>query len=214
MRAPINRQRECHVTRCVNELENWKLLFIVVFNEYKRNTKEGANRSECLAAPIDRAALEFPLEISPTSLYICDKLSSTVRTFTSHEKERELASFNLRARFIIMAAVFDRFVIPRFFARASPLLFPGCFHSRVLLQFPMRIGYFGLPPGSSLSRAERKSRHRISGIRGTNDFVGWLRYLKLDTPRDPANIPFPISDALFLSFRFTFESSLCELIAT
>lgn len=129
-------------------------------------------------------------------------------------RKRELASFNLRARFIIMAAVFDRFVIPRFFARASPLLFPGCFHSRVLLQFPMRIGYFGLPPGSSLSRAERKSRHRISGIRGTNDFVGWLRYLKLDTPRDPANIPFPISDALFLSFRFTFESSLCELIAT
>lgn len=125
-----------------------------------------------------------------------------VRTFTSHEKERELASFNLRARFIIMAAVFDRFVIPRFFIRASPPLFPGCFHSRVLLQFPIRIGYFGLPPGSSLSRAERKSRHRISGIRGTNDFVGWLRYSKLDTPRDPANIPFPISDALFLSFRF------------
>lgn len=83
-----DREREWRVTRCVNELENWKLLFIVVFNEYKRNTKEGANRSECLAAPIDRAALEFPLEISPTSLYICDKLSSTVRTFTSHEKER------------------------------------------------------------------------------------------------------------------------------
>lgn len=48
---------------------------------------------------------------------------------------------------IIMAAVFDRFVIPRFFIRASPLLFPGCFHSRVLLQFPIRIGYFRVTPG-------------------------------------------------------------------
>lgn len=49
-------------------------------------------------APIDRAVLEFPLEISPTSLYICDKLSSSVRTFTSREKKRvQLASFNLRA---------------------------------------------------------------------------------------------------------------------
>lgn len=108
---------------------------------------EGRSESKRMFAPIDRAALEFPLEISPTSLYICDKLSSSVRTFTSHEKERELASFNLRARFIIMAAVFDRFVIPRFFIRASPLLFPGCFHSRVLLQFPIRIGYFRVTPG-------------------------------------------------------------------
>lgn len=49
---------------------------------------EGRSESKRMFAPIDRAALEFPLEISPTSLYICDKLSSTVRTFTSHEKER------------------------------------------------------------------------------------------------------------------------------
>lgn len=48
-----DRERECRVTRCVNELENWKLLFIVVFNEYKRNTKEGANRSECLLRSIE-----------------------------------------------------------------------------------------------------------------------------------------------------------------
>lgn len=141
-----DREREWRVTRCVNELENWKLLFIVVFNEYKWNTKEGVNRSECLLRSIEPRS-NFR---SKYRLQACTSVTSYRAAFEHLRVTRErvqLASFKLRARFIIMAAVFDRFVIPSFFIRASPLLFPGCFHSRVLLQFPIRIGYFRVTPG-------------------------------------------------------------------
>lgn len=115
----------------------------------------------------DRAALEFPLEISSTSLYICHN-----RAFVHlRVREREF-NWQVSTRFIIMAAVFDRFVIPSSHARLV---------SRTRVSIPMyycdslSVGYFGSPGLEFIP-----GREKISGIRGTNDSVGWLRYSKLD----------------------------------
>lgn len=80
----------------------------------------------------DRAALEFPLEISSTSLYICHKLSS-VRTFASQRERVQLASFD---SFHNHGGGF-RSVRYSFFTR-SPCFEDACFHSHVLLRFPIR----------------------------------------------------------------------------
>lgn len=135
----------------------------------------------------DRAALEFPLEISSTSLYICHKLSS-VRTFASQRERVQLAS---STRLIIMAAVFDRFVIPSSHARLV---------SRTRVSIPM---YYSIPyplvisdpPGSSLSRAERKSRGLEERMIPLAGFVtrNWTRSTN-------GKHSVPISNALFFTF--------------
>lgn len=116
----------------------------------------------------DRAALEFPLEISSTSLYICHKLSS-VRTFASQRERVQLASFD---SFHNHGGGF-RSVRYSFFTR-SPCFEDACFHSHVLFD-SLSVGYFGSPGLEFIP-----GREKISGIRGTNDSVGWLRYSKLD----------------------------------
>lgn len=97
-------------------------------------------------------------------------LSQVIERSYICESERE--SSTGKFRFIIMAAVFDRFVIPSSHARLV---------SRTRVSIPMyycdslSVGYFGSPGLEFIP-----GREKISGIRGTNDSVGWLRYSKLD----------------------------------
>lgn len=132
------------------------------------NTEERANQSGCLAvAPIEPRS-NFR---SKYRLRACTSVTSYRAFVHLRVREREF-NWQVSTRFIIMAAVFDRFVIPSSHARLV---------SRTRVSIPMyycdslSVGYFGSPGLEFIP-----GREKISGIRGTNDSVGWLRYSKLD----------------------------------
>lgn len=149
------------------------------------NTEEGANQSGCLAvAPIEPRS-NFR---SKYRLRACTSVTSYRAFVHLRVREREF-NWQVSTRFIIMAAVFDRFVIPSSHARLV---------SRTRVSIPMyycdslSVGYFGSPGLEFIP-----GREKISGIRGTNDSVGWLRNWTRSTNGKHS---VPISNALFFTF--------------
>lgn len=118
--------------RCVNELENWKLLFIVVFNEYKW----GIRRRERTKAGVWRLLRSSRARISARNIvYELVHLSQVIERSYICESERESStgkfdSFNNHGGGF-------RSVRYSFFTR-SPCFEDACFHSHVLLRFPIR----------------------------------------------------------------------------
>lgn len=151
------------------------------------NTEEGANQSGCLAvAPIEPCS-NFR---SKYRLRACTSVTSYRAFVHLRVREREF-NWQVSTRFIIMAAVFDRFVIPSSHARLV---------SRTRVSIPM---YYSIPyplvisdpPGSSLSRAERKSRGLEERMIPLAGFVtrNWTRSTN-------GKHSVPISNALFFTF--------------